>query len=540
MNMLKVVLVEDEELIREGIYYGIDWTELGYTVAGQAENGLQALQVVDEVAPDVIITDIRMPFLNGLEFIEQVREKHPDTAVIIISGHDEFLFAQKAVKLAVHEYILKPIDLNDLQELLIKLSVRLKEKTAQQTEVQRMKKQSNSLTLERTLRDFMHGNSEANVEATETIRAFKGNYYAVLTIQIDDFPRLTGLLADEGKAMDQMFRQAVSGLRLRDVQLVVVEENRGECHVCAAVKYLETFKNTVDEAGRTLRDAIAGSDGGFTITVAVGKPVSSLDRIGESYKQAQKALNYKFIVGGSRNITFKEIEMLSKQDHVVKSESVDFNLLNFIKTCDRDGIRRSLVELTADLQAQGGSSYLYMQMMAGNLYVQVMKVVKETGGSAEEVLQEPMETYRRLTAHQTLEGMTQELLDICLRVAHYIDSKKKDKFGHLMEKAKVYIQTHYAEENLSLESVALYVNMGSSYFSVIFKQETGETFIDYLTRVRMDKAKELLQLSGYKAYEIAYMVGYNNPSYFSTLFKKQFQVSPTDFRSQYDRKVNRG
>lgn len=529
----KVVLIEDEAIIREGLLYGIDWVKFGFEVVGEAEDGEEGLELVADTEPDLIITDIHMPFMNGLQFIERVKAVRPETEIIIISGHEEFQYAQKALKMGVYEYMLKPIDVDYLERVLEQLRAKYDLRHKEASAVLSWKEQAAiglSLEKERVLKDLLFGAIEAE-EAAQLLEDFKANYYGVMILQIDDYSILTnGMDETEIKEMERLFFHAVTSSVSGGERIVAVEDKKGECMVCLSDKYRETFKTKITELCNAIREKTSAI-GPFTVTAAVGKLGDSLHAVRQSYKQALEALHYKFVVGGDQNIFYKDIEMISRQAQTSKSDYNDSDLLSSIKTSDKERIRQCLFELMTDIQARGSNSYLYMQMIIGSLYIQVMKVLKDVGGSAEEIFKEPVEVYRQVMAHQTIEGMVGELLQVCLRITDYIESRKVGKFNQTIDKAKEYIKAHYAVEELSLENVATHVNMGTSYFSVIFKQETGETFIDYVTGIRMGKAKELLGISGFKAYEIAYMVGYNNPTYFSTLFKKWVGLSPTEYRN---------
>ena len=535
--MLKVLLVDDEEIIREGMSRGINWAELGFTVAAQAEDGGEALEQVEITRPDVIITDIRMPFVDGLEFIARVKAKYPEIYIVIISGHDEFDYAQKAIKLGAYDYILKPIELDYLGEVLVKIRREVEEAQKKETEVRELKgKLSENLSLarERLIREVIGGKKEtAQVrdERGEPDAIHRGRAYIVMLAQVDDYYLITQNMEEaEIRELEDAFGKAV--YRLNGEFPGIVAFINGSCQAILCL-----WDASTGELDARLKDLcgivrdMAGGEGLYSVTLALGNPCSSVEGLAGCYREAAEAMNYKFVIGRGRNIWYKDIHRVPREE----AKPVDFHhdreLVSAIKLGDKKAIEAWLEALTTEIRSRGSNSYLYMQIVISNLYMQALKALKEAGGSADEVFTDPLAAYKKVLAHQTIEGMAGELAGLLASISDYINIKRQGRFDFIIEKAKEFIKANYANNELSLESLAGHVNMSACYFSVIFKQEVGETFIDYLTRARIEKAGELLMTTHYKSYEISYMVGYDNPTYFSTAFKKYTGTSPTEFRS---------
>ncbi|MDO4552625.1 MAG: response regulator [Bacillota bacterium] len=376
---MHVLIVDDEPLIREGLAGSVNWELLGFSVVSSAADGMEALASVELSPPDLILTDVRMPYLDGLELSARVREILPDVCIVIISGHEEFAYARAAMKLNVFDYILKPIKLDEL---------------------------------------------------TEVVRRAAGHIRTQRERREDDY-------------------------------------------------YAEIFKGPVNGRGPAL-----------FLDKAVAEAPDAMELC--DIREFSRAL----ASGGSD-------ETLSRYQEIQE---------RFLKM---DSCPRILLQLTCS-----------------NLFFECKHAVEEQDGQLEAIFDSPVEVFRSVMTQPTMQEMFQALTPILSAMLSHRDSLHGNHFSREVDMAKKYIQDHFNEVDLSLNSVARHVNMSACYFSVVFKKETGVTFINYLTQVRIEKARELLRSSKLKSYEISYQVGYNNPTYFSTVFKKLTGVSPVDYKKQ--------
>lgn len=537
--MLRVVLVEDEEMIREGLINSIDWRSSGFEVAGDAEDGEEGLKLVRALRPDVVITDIRMPFMNGLELTEIIKQEFPQIAVIIISGHDEFEYAKRALRSGVKDYVLKPIEVEPFISILQAIKMDFDLDKIQQMKYERLEeKVEESLTIrrEKKLNQVLFGNINTDYHPVE-LNGFINNQYGVILVQIDDYAILTDPMNKEMKStVDHAFLRITQSIVSKFTGGIVVENNKAELIICISAPYVNRLSFEMKSIAEQIRNLI-NKLAVFTVSISFGSICDSLQQLAQSYLKAREALKLKFVIG--KNSIMGSMELMN-----VSAASVEFvnfseaALIASIRLADKELIKQNLQYLFEEIQKSEKNSYLYMQMTMGSIFTQVLNVVKDIRGTLEEVFRDHLETYRKITEHQTMEGMIQELTQACLQIADYILIKRFGRSFQIIEKAKEFIKANYLKEDLSLEAVASHINMGSSYFSFIFKQESKMTFIDYLTTLRIEKAKELLQISGYKTYEICYKVGYNNPTYFSTIFKKYVSVSPTEYKNTFLRTKN--
>ncbi len=534
--MLKVVLVDDEEIIREGLLVSVPWEKLGFNVVGQAEDGEQAAQVIEETNPDVVITDIKMPFVDGLQLIEMVKPRYQDLYIIIISGHDEFQYAQKALKLGAFDYILKPIDLDYLETLLRKISSDNEQRCLKDGEVYTLKeKYASNLPFlrERFLWDIINENIEEHklTSRLEDLELIREQCYVVLIVQLDNYYVITSEMDDaQRRLMEKSFEETVKGLcpvkqstvlsakAAHELVIIVWSSNAEEIKTELA-GFLEKIHQKIRELNK------------FTVTTGIGNIAMSLDSLALSYRQAGEILDDKFVLGKNCDLYFKDLRQLPKTE-LKLNDYDETTLLSAIKLGDKQGVNERLAALAASLRTSGGS-HLYMQFIMGDIYRQALKVLKEAGGSGEELFNDPLEVYHKMIAYQTVEDMTGQLAETLFKIIDYIFMKRNNKFYQSTEKAKEFLKLNYAKEDLTLEDVARHVNLAPSYLSFIFKQEAGTNFVDFLNQIRLEKAKQLLMISDCKSYEVSYKVGYNNPTYFSTIFKKYVGVSPTEYKNRF-------
>ncbi|TCP29560.1 two-component system response regulator YesN [Scopulibacillus darangshiensis] len=426
--MKKVFLIDDEILIREGIRNHIAWHNEGFNFCGDAADGEIALPLIEKEKPDILITDIQMPFMDGLQVSRIIRQKMPWIKIIILSGHDEFHYAKEAISIGVMEYVLKPFSSSDLLRLLHKVAKQIDLEQSARDQLEELQNQNNNrlrVSQERFFNDLCLGTLTPS-EAIEMADALQldviSKYYMVIITEYE-------LLKDN--------QSAETYGNIRD-------------HLMIKLKHVENlfyFQRSIKE----------------TVWIYKRDDVNELEALIPSFINPLKS----------------DIE---------KKYPCVFNVgVGGIKERIR-GISLSFAEADKD-----------------KIY-QTIKRKNPSFDLNEQKIQDVMRFEENLGLNQSI-----------------------------VEQAKDYIVKHYDQTDLSLKSVSAHVNVSPSYFSAMFSQETGQTFINYLTRTRINRAMELLTSTKERSYNIAYMVGYNDPHYFSNTFKKVTGLSPMAFRRQGSR-----
>jgi two-component system, response regulator YesN len=511
--MIDVLLVDDEDMIRQGICESIDWNKFNMRVIGQAEDGEEALEIFKECNPQLILTDIKMPFMDGLELVEKVRVQDSETYIIIISGYDDFKYAQKAIKLGATDFILKPIDLECVEEILHKISLDFTERTKKKDNERELKeKVENSLGILQGnfLKDliFRKRDSQLIEESVKELQIVEADYSVALIVQLDDLEAL-----DEPLFFNE---KGVFALEINNKELVILMMGASEL----------SLRNKMNKIGKIVRSEINGS-----ITIAFGKVYPTLLELSHSYGEALKALEYKFILGNGQDIFYERIkDKVKEYSNVINNK--DYEAIYSIDFTEKESIQRDIDLLMDNIKNAGRDSYLYSQMIVSNIYMSAIKALKEIGGKVEEVFDNPINEFKQLASNPTIDLVKDHLLVTLYKIADYINERQFGKYTYIIDKAKAFINQNYNNPDFSIESAARYVNISNSYFSILFKQETGQTFVDYLTFFRIEKAKYLLRASSFRSYEISEKVGFNNSTYFSTIFKKYTGYSPSEYRKQ--------
>lgn len=399
MELYRVLLVDDEEDIREGISRKMDWLGLGFSLVGEAANGQDALELAESLRPDVILTDIKMPFMDGLELSRLVKKTLPRTRIIVLSGYNEFEYAKEAIKIGVEEYLLKPISSNVLLEHLGEVASKIHEKQKEYEQRERR------------------------------IREMREKYLSFQKKDCDD---------------------NINSIKSSDADFDI---------------------NSVDDL-KEIQDAIADF-------LSEGSP--------EDVPHFVEALLDKMPREHFRSIILRQYVIVN----------IFATVTSFCKKFE-DKVEKTQTEEIAHLQELKDRE----------------KLLREALATAES--QEDIQTY-----------MTQ-LLANALEVRNTVSDRR---YSDVILAAQKIIKKQYMSEDISLNTVAAEVGMSASYFSTIFSREMNQTFVEYLTEIRMNKAKELLTCSSLKTAEIAFETGYRDPHYFSSLFKKTQGCTPKEYRA---------
>jgi len=521
----KVFLVEDEIVIREGIRACIDWKENGFEFCGEAPDGEMALPLIQTIKPDILITDIKMPFMNGLELTRIVHETMPEMQTVILSGHDEFEYAREAIKLGVVEYLLKPLSPSDLLGVLLKIARQFDKNAA---ELDRLKgiQESQSLPLQRDrlLMQLVLGGI-TSMEALEKSIVLKINLiarcYQVILIRAEFYkePHEQFDYARYEKA-----EEIITDVVNRESDVISFKKGLGETVVILkndSIQHLEQDSYLLMEAAREEVRQKTGSQ----ISIGVSKPCERLGDLPgaffEALVSAQPLLSGKPVLPETSSILPEELLALTP-DATEK----------YLSTGIKSGFDTYFRSYTDPIIKNGQTGQLILKYIFLDILITAANLINDLGGDANVILPE-LEHCEQLTAGLvTMEQVRELARQIISRAMDFRDKQSGNQIAAIVAKARAYIDGHFHDSSLSLNSTAGHACLSPSHFSVVFSRETGETFIGYLTRKRIDKARELLRSSTLRTSEISDRIGYENPHYFSTVFKKITGLSPTEYRSQ--------
>ncbi|MBJ6361647.1 response regulator [Paenibacillus sp. GCM10012307] len=529
--MIRVLVVEDEDMIREKIKHNIDWHGNGFGEIYEAANGAEAWELFQQHRPEIVITDIQMPEMDGIVLTEKIKQAYPDCKVVIISGHAEFDYAKESIRLKVSDYILKPFRSRNLLAKVLKVKEEIDSSQLDVQEREIMRRQlieNRKLLQEKFFRDLL---SHCVVHEPYKQISFLGleelqscSYHTVV-LQID-FPPGDTQHEDlyiynlilyqwiERKIQDSEQKFFIINYKLD--QLVLI----GFAHMHTWSSLLEGW---IEQAWM---------EKGCRLTAGIGSRCDSLLEMHGSYQEACSAVALSTIHGKGIVFTYNDLnserEQYSKQLQMLVEHKLyrqmKFGLFQDIKS----DIKEILEEIKqARLNAEASSNIInHMLLLA-------YKAISELGFNAFYLA--GREDLYRVDVHDfhDFEALYDHICQIFEHFTELIQTKLENRNVSLVMTIKQYIDEHY-NKHITLTSLAKEYNISSSYLSILFREQTSQNFMDYLMNVRIQRAKELLRTSDLRIYEIAERIGYRDAYYFSTAFKKAVGINPTEYREYLD------
>lgn len=525
--MKKVFLVDDEIIIREGIRDRIDWTKEGYLYCGDAPDGEIALPLIEEIKPDILITDIKMPFMDGLELSKIVRQKLPSTKIIILSGHDEFQYAREALRIGVTEYCVKPVSASDLLELLQLTSKQIDIHNKERNEVEALKRKMDEnqiLSKEKLLSDLCFG-LISTIDAMQAAAAMKfsllSRYYTIVLAECDSIESVKQLFSAVYEEINEFVHRELHP-KERELHF---RRNKKEHAWIVKGESPEDIKETLQHF--TSLKTQAEKAFACTFTIGVGSIQDRLQGIPQAYTEAEEDKNFQSLSRKYQLSQFKEDQ--EPFEHFIYLDRNKF--IDFLKLGHASDTDRFTREYAVKLQNMDWRNAFYGYYLLMDFTSTMIQYIQECYKEHERILTEIQQIQKKITQIHDGEAaleFIQTLIHTCISFREGLT----DKHSNMIQKVKDFIGKNYNVVDLSLQMVSDHVNVSPGHLSTVFSHETGQTFIEYLTNTRIRKAMELLKSTHDKSYEIAYRVGYHDSHYFSNLFKKTTGMTTKDFRKK--------
>lgn len=517
--MNKIIIVEDDRIIRRSLCRA-PWKEHGFILAGEAANGEIAIELIEQEQPQVVISDISMPYMNGLEMAKVIKETSPHTKVIFLTGYEDFKYAQEAIKLQAFDYLLKPVKMEKLIEKVKKATAEYdREMKVEKRWVDSLPLLQQRLVRKMTNKQDRTSSIDVERELLELGIQLEGPYYAAMLLNItssddEDEDRNKNKLIEIVPSFitENKNGYLVNGEYNEMVLFLSVVEDCDKSKKALAVEILKKVNNEIDKAA----------------TITIGRTYSNLFEIRTSFVESRLAMDMKHIMGTSRVYSIDDT-IPSNLHNVNILKELDGKLKSQIKLGLPKQAKETIEQLATAITENKGVLLLETKVLALKystlLSYQIKKWEKEDADGPNE-----MELYHLILQLESL----QEMIDILLGlVAEWSDSMNKAKDPNrntLVDKAMDYMNENYHDEALTQQKVAKNVFVSAPYLSNIFKVEKGLNFGDYLLDLRMNKAMELLREHDAKVYKVAGNVGYSNPQYFSVCFKRYTGHTPGDYR----------
>lgn len=528
--MLKILIVDDEAVVRIGLKSMIDWHAHGFALVGEAGDGRRALELFREHQPDLVITDLKMPVLDGLGLIQKIRELSASCRIIVLSSYDDFELVRQAMKLGAADYLLK---LEVEPDQLIKTLNRFRDEITKERDTEIRQAQ-----IHQEIRTNLHTIQQAFLEETLSADAFSPEkfleglerfevrlnpqhlYALVLRVGYRNSPKSAARLT----AIFSICEEVLGG----DYTIYCFQSKETEFALLLSPKQEATEMGDIVLACEKLVNLLEQYLG-VTVSIGVGNRAHQALDIPLVYAQAQKAIAHRFCSGRGPIILWEEVEQLPPlctgysvlQYGPMLAKAFSNRQASEVAAC-LDTILNDFLTLRLDPETAGQSAL--------ELYAIVCETIDRNQLSVADVLKSKQLPYHELLLIADLNEMTEWLTKLKDDLITFIQTEENANYPWIIQEATRFIKEHYTEEEISLGEVAHSVGLTPSYFSTLFKEHTGVSYSDYLTSLRIDKAKELLQTSSYRVYEVSHIVGYPNHYYFSRLFKKVVGVTPLDFR----------
>lgn len=535
--MLKVFLVEDEVVIRNGIKNSIPWEKEGFTFAGEASDGELAYPLIKREKPDILITDIRMPFMDGLELSRIVKKEMPGIKIIILSGYNEFDYAKTAINIGVTDYLLKPISSAKLLEAVKKVGAMIEKEQDNVRLLERYEKEmEENIHMEKhRLWSAIVSNRLSTAELLENGQRlgmdFTASAYQIFLFKLMQGGDATGCSKELTTASDRVN----AGMEQQDQVLTFDRSPEGWAFLIKGQSE-EEIKERLENLKRDLV-ALAEEYPGLEYFGGVGSVVFRLGDIQNSYRDASKAFSNRFFMDANRVMESGKIPSAGAQERIDVSDAYSRKqeheqIEKFFKSGTLEEVEAFLGELFLNIGEQNCRSLLYRQYVVMDLFFCASDFLKNLGIGLESLPEECRDINRIVAKASSPERLRMQMNTLFTEVIKLRETHSRKKYSELLEQAKTFIDENYQREDMSLNTVASRVNISPSYFSAIFSNEMGETFVEYLTRVRLEKAKELLMCSSMRTAEIGYEVGYKDSHYFSYIFKKVVGCSPKEYKNR--------
>lgn len=538
--MLKVFLVEDESVVREGLRDNIPWQQYGYEFVGEASDGEMALPLIQKVKPDVLLTDIKMPFMDGLSLSRLVHQEFPDMKIIIISGYDDFEYARGAIQVGAEQYLLKPITRAAMQKVLAELKTKIENEREQKTFQEKF--QSEAREYEQFSRtDFFVKVFEGRMpvqdiyeEAAKLSLKINAACYNILLFNLQE--KRTG--ENMGMESEDFARKREELLHyfVRYPENLVFRWNVNTYGVLmkGSVEQMPEFTaRSLENVERICRPAQETLDW----YVAVGEPVERLSLLAQCYSNANHLFAYRFLMPGQHVFTGETVR-LSAPGKEEGGKIADIDPAKMDAEIMRDFLLRGVKDEVGDyvenyLLALGEAlqSAMFRNYLTLHAYFVTVSYVEGLGCEKEELIQLMGDKGLTPERQYDVEELQEYLCGLIEKALELRDRESDNQSERILKKALSYIEENYSQESLSLNLVAGEVNVSANYFSAIFSRAMQVTFVEYVTGKRMEKAKKLLRQTQMHTGEIAQEVGYKDPHYFSFVFKKTQGCTPREYRA---------
>lgn len=531
--MIKVLIIDDEILIRTGIKTSIDWESMDMVVVGEASNGREGLEKALSLEPNIVVADVRMPVMDGLEFSRRLKEKMPHVRIIIISGFDDFKYAREALSLGVNEYLLKPIGADKLIKIIVKQRdeiLRELDTLRKDARLKNIFKENLPFLQARFVNSLVKGEITDPTDIAEKSKELNvnlsGEEYQVAIIDIDDFFLITENLSDREK---EQFK-----LSIKNIAEEILSPYTDSVVCFSEFDYLQSVINVgnanrqeLQELYGEIQDCVKKHQR-LTVTIGISNICKSVREIPQAYNEALFALRSKAFKGKGKIISINDVDRAHTLSPIIYPSADEKEIISCLKTMEAEKLDRVLEKIYLNF-TNTKTSFEEVTNICLRLIAVSASHLEEIGVDYGKYSGKQFDPYGEIDKYETLEDIKGWLKNVFNSFIDAMQKSKKENYKGIVKVAMHYVNDHY-NEDIGVEQMAAITYVTPNYFSRVFKKETGKSFTEWLNMVRLDKARVLLMDLKLRVYEVAEKVGYNDYKVFTHNFKKYFGCTPKEFR----------
>jgi len=533
--MFKVFLVEDEIVVREGIRKNIQWELYGFSYAGDAQDGELALPLIRQIQPDLLITDIKMPFMDGLALSELVRKELPRTKIVIISGYDDFSYAQQAIRMGVEQYLLKPVIKEKMVELLISLQKKMEAEQQQREYLsmfQREAQEYEAFSRRRFFEQIVTGGLSVS-EISETAKSMEIDLnapgYNILLFSLSS-AQYDGSTPEGYTDALAKLQDRVTQYFLSRAELILFRWNI-TTHAVLIKGGAEEIEARTQQCVRDIQVLCEEAGRDINWHIACGHPVARLCALPVCFSEASRILSYRYLCPAEHILTEESIHAVQKTrsgEPAPRKPEIDQERVRcFFSSGSAEEIDPFIDQLLHSAGEDGVPLSMFCRYLIMTVYFAAAAYVDSIDCHADSFWPPELRPKDNISTPEEARSYIRQIMLHAIRLR---DRESKKQQRDLLNKAIQFIDEHYPEETISLDKVAQKVNISPNYFSAMFSQEIGQTFVEYLTGKRITEAKRMLRQTELRSSEIAYAVGFRDSHYFSFVFKKVTGSTPSEYR----------
>lgn len=533
--MFKVFLVEDEIVVREGIRNNIQWEQYGFFYAGDAPDGELALPLIRQIQPDLLITDIKMPFMDGLALSELVRKELPQTKIVIISGYDDFTYAQQAIRMGVEQYLLKPVIKEKMVELLVALQKKMDAERQQREYLamfQREAQEYEAFSRRRFFEQIVTGGLSVS-EISELARSMEIDLnapaYNILLFSLNS--------AEYDGSAPEGYTEALAAVQDQVTQYFVARPELilFRWNITTHAVLIKGGQEEIEELTRECETgiqqlcALAGKE--ISWHIACGTAVFRLSALPVCFAEASRILSYRYLCPEEHILSEASIRTVRRAGGAAaaagKQEVDQERVRCFLSSGTAEEVNQFIDQLLHSAGEEAVPLPMFCRYLTMTIYFAAAEYLDSIGCRADSFWPPELRPRDNVSTPEEARLYARQVI---LHAIGLRDNESRKQQRDLLSQAIEFIDRHYAEETISLDRVAQKVNISPNYFSAMFSQEVGQTFVEYLTGKRISEAKRMLRQTEMRSSEIAFAVGFRDSHYFSFVFKKVSGCTPSEYR----------